>query len=86
MFGILVPCLWPRYNLVYVIFNYISFYEIKYLDIGALNIYSEVQTNQTVKPVNTLWSIDRNRGDNWYIARVPTEYTSDFRIIFEGNF
>ena len=38
-----------------------------------------------MKPLNTLWTISKNQGNTWFIARVPTEYTTDFRIIFEGN-
>ena len=53
-------------------------------DVGLLNVYSELQTNQTVKQRNLLWTLTGNQGDTWYIARVPTEYSVDFKILFEG--
>lgn len=53
-------------------------------DVASLKIYSEIQTNQTIKPRNLLWTIDRNQGDTWFIARVPTDYSDNFKIIFEG--
>ncbi len=69
------------YLLDYIILKKFSIF---YIDIGALKVYSEIQTNQTVKPLNTLWIIDQNQGNNWFIARIPTDYTDNFRIIFEG--
>ena len=54
------------------------------MEVGFLNVYSELQTNQTVKQRNLLWTLTGNQGDTWYIARVPTDYNLDFRIIFEG--
>ena len=26
----------------------------------------------------------RNQGNEWFIARVPTDYDADYRVIFEG--
>lgn len=53
-------------------------------DVGSLNVYSEIQNNDTTKPRNILWTISRDQGNSWFIARVPTDYSSDFKIIFEG--
>ncbi|CAF0741650.1 unnamed protein product, partial [Brachionus calyciflorus] len=50
-------------------------------DVGALNIYSELQ-NQTSR--NLLWTISRDQGNQWLLARLPTDYQTDFKIIFEG--
>ena len=34
--------------------------------------------------MNMIWRIGQNQGDQWFIARVPTDYTYDYKIIFEG--
>lgn len=52
---------------------------------GNLKVYSEIQNNQIIKPINELWSLTTELGDTWHIARVPTDYRSNFRIIFEGS-
>lgn len=53
-------------------------------EMGAFNVYSELQNNNTLKPRNLLWTLNQDLGDQWFIARVPTDYTTDFKIIFEG--
>ncbi len=50
-----------------------------------MNVYAELQLNLTNNPRNKIWSISRNQGNDWFIARIPTNYDTDFRIIFEGN-
>lgn len=64
-------------------------YTIYFLkDVDTLNIYSEIQISDTFKPKVLMWSIDRNQGNNWYIARVSLnngELPYDYRIIFEGK-
>lgn len=49
-------------------------------DIGELNIYSELDNGIRTR----VWSMSRNQGNNWFLARVPTSYTQSYRIIFEG--
>ncbi|CAF0741635.1 unnamed protein product, partial [Brachionus calyciflorus] len=53
-------------------------------DVGALNVYSEIQIDSVNKPKNLLWAISRDQGDNWFLARVPTDYSNNFKIVFEG--
>lgn len=53
-------------------------------DIGTLNVYNELQTNSTNKPRSLIWSISRDQGDKWFLARVPTNVQNDFKIVFEG--
>lgn len=57
---------------------------VTFKDNSALNVYSEIQTNDVPKPRNTLWSLNNDLGDKWYIARVPVDYSANFRIIFES--
>ena len=56
-------------------------------DVGAMNVYlvkdSDYATNTSAQGTK-LWSIDRDLGDQWYIASVPTESSFNYRIIFEG--
>jgi hypothetical protein len=52
-----------------------------------LNIYTEIQISDSFKPKILMWSIDRNQGNNWYVARVSLnngDLPYDYRIIFEG--
>lgn len=51
---------------------------------GRLNVY--INTNTSNNNSRTLvWSRGgANVGDVWRKARIPTEYSVDFRIIFEG--
>ncbi|CAF4987055.1 unnamed protein product, partial [Rotaria sp. Silwood1] len=52
-------------------------------DIGKLNVY--IDTNTTGNGSYTLlWSHGANIGDIWRKAHIATEYTTPFRIIFEG--
>jgi hypothetical protein len=55
-------------------------------DLGGLNVYSQLETskNEANTSRNLIWSINRNQPKNWYIARVPTDYKVDFKIIFQG--
>lgn len=49
---------------------------------GDLNVYSQPKVGGFYKQ---LWSMKRkNLGNKWFIARAPTDYDEDFRIIFEG--
>ena len=52
-------------------------------DVATLNVYSEKQVNATNNPRTKIWSIDRNQGNDWFIARIPTDYDTDYKIIFE---
>ena len=31
-----------------------------------------------------LWSLSGDQGNQWFIARVSTDYNENFRVIFEG--
>lgn len=57
-------------------------------DVGELNVYSikdsELQAANNSQAKNLLWTVDKNLGDQWYIANVPTSYSYDYRVIFEG--
>ncbi len=77
-------------------FNYgncLYFYYHAYgpdVNVGELNVYSikdvqYVADNNSTKSKNLLWSVNRNVGDQWYIANVPASYSYDYRIIFEGK-
>jgi hypothetical protein len=74
-----------------ILFNLTSFDFTQFVinldttDIESMTVFSEIQLNQTNNPKNEIWSIDRNQGDRWYIARVATDYNTNFRLIFEGT-
>ncbi len=58
-------------------------------DIGSLNVYSQTRANTStdlliVDQQTRIWSLSRNQMEKWHLARVPTNYRSDFRVIFEG--
>ncbi|RMZ97804.1 MAM and LDL-receptor class A domain-containing 2-like [Brachionus plicatilis] len=53
-------------------------------DVGSLNVYNELQTNSSNKPRSLIWSISRDQGDRWFLARIPTNVQTNFKIIFEG--
>ena len=53
--------------------------------VATMNVYAEIQLNSTTNPRNKIWSISRNQGNDWFIARIPTDYDTDFKIIFEGD-
>ena len=52
---------------------------------SRLNVLAELQMNQMPNPNTTLLALEgQSYGNDWYIARVPTEFVNDFRIVFEG--
>lgn len=52
-------------------------------DMGQLNVY--INTNVSNNDSRTLvWSRGANVGDVWRKARIPTEYSIPFRVVFEG--
>lgn len=54
-------------------------------DIGSLNVYSQLGAQESSSnPKRLLWTVNRNQGNSWYMARVSTDYSTNFRIIFEG--
>ena len=53
-------------------------------DVATLNVYAEIQLNSTNNPKTKIWTMTRNQGNEWFIARVPTDYDADYRVIFEG--
>ena len=53
---------------------------------GTLNVYAEVKNGDDTTVKNLLWSMSRQQGRLWRIARVPANYDTDFRFIFEGKY
>jgi len=58
---------------------------IKTIAMGTLNVYAEVKQGYEATVKNKLWSLSRQQGNLWHIARVPANYNTDFRFIFEGT-
>lgn len=53
------------------------------VNIGQLNVY--INTNTSDNNTRTLvWSRGANVGDVWRKAHISTEYSTPFRVIFEG--
>ena len=59
-------------------------YHMYGVNIGQLNVY--IDTNDTTgNTIRTLvWSRGANVGDVWRKAHISTEYSTPFRVIFEG--
>ncbi|UJR31098.1 hypothetical protein I4U23_018606, partial [Adineta vaga] len=51
--------------------------------VGQLNVYTGTNTSAN-STMTLLWSRGANVGDVWRKAHVSTEYTTPFRVIFEG--
>ena len=52
--------------------------------VGTLNVYSELFINSQFVQKQLLWSLSGDQGNQWFIARVSTDYNENFRVIFEG--
>lgn len=48
-------------------------------------MYAEIKKEDETTVKDLLWTLSRQQGKFWRIARVPTNYNTDFRIIFEGS-
>jgi hypothetical protein len=55
------------------------------LGIAKLNVIAQIQTESNQIIEESKWSRNRDQGDQWFIAKVPMDYSKDFRVIFEGT-
>jgi hypothetical protein len=57
-----------------------------FADVGTLNVYAESKSDGDKTAVKRqLWTLDRDQGNEWQIARVSTSFKTNSRIIFEGE-
>ena len=46
---------------------------------------AQIQAGSDQVVEESKWSRSRDQGDQWFIAKVPMDYSKDFRVIFEGT-